>query len=215
MYPAAKKHGGPGRFAKSGRAHLTESSSPDPLCAAPLLVEEWRPYWDTDRTYLVEKSPPNMIMGRWLQEGFAGSALIVILRHPVVVALSTKKWTRRTSLTNLVRHWFTAHDILEQDAPHLERLLVLRYEDLIAEPRATLDEVSSFIGLNEPLSDERLDGTRSTRYVESWGKMQHGSRRDRHRRGEIVASFGPSAERYGYDVHDLNANRPFCWPPAS
>lgn len=173
------------------------------------------PYWDMEKTFLVEKSPPNMIMGRWLQAGFPGSALIVILRHPVVVALSTKKWTRRTSLKGLVKHWFTAHDLLQQDAHYLDRLLVLRYEDLIAEPKATLDEVRSFIGLKVPLSQKRLDGTRSTRYIERWGDMQQGGRRDRSRRSELVATFGPSARRYGYDVDDLNAMGPLHWPPGS
>ena len=53
--------------------HLTEAS--------PLMTEdnrhrlwrEWSKHWDLDRSYLVEKSPPNLIKGRFLQAMFPRS----------------------------------------------------------------------------------------------------------------------------------------------
>ena len=90
VYPKAKVYGGSGRFAFDQRAHLTEDSPLVTPQNAAALRGAWEPYWDLDARYLVEKSPPNLIMGRFLQALFPGSALIVVIRHPIVVALSNK-----------------------------------------------------------------------------------------------------------------------------
>lgn len=203
VYEPAATWGGPGRFARSPRAHLTESDAVDPAAARHSLLGAWRPFWDTTRPWLVEKSPPNLVMGRYLQTVFPGSSLIVITRHPVVVALSTSKWSRRSTLTSLVDHWFTAHDLLREDAPHLQRLLVLRYESLIADPRSTLAEVSSFLGLDGTLSSERIQSTRSSSYVKAWEAMATGNPWQRHQRRTIEQRFAARAESHGYDVSDL------------
>lgn len=213
VYRPAKAYGGPGRFARRGGAHLTEGSKPEASLAATQFMSQWSPYWDLDKPLLVEKSPPNMLMGRWLQAAFPGSALIVIVRHPVVVALSTKKWTRRTSLERLVDHWCIAHSTLENDAPHLRRLLVVRYEELVSAPERTLETVAHFMGLMTPLASDRLEGSRSSRYVDRWSQMAHGTRIERYQHSRIRKVYGRRVARYGYDVDDLNAIAPFQWPP--
>lgn len=213
VYKPARAYGGPGRFARHGAAHLTETSSPAASVAATELLDRWSPHWDLDRPFLVEKSPPNMLMGRWLQTAFPGSGLIVIVRHPVVVALSTKKWTRRTSLPRLVEHWFAAHDIVERDAQHLRRLLVIRYEDLVRNPGQILDRVAGFVGLDTPLDAGRLQSSRSSRYVDAWSDMARGTVLERSRRLRIQRTYVDRALRYGYNLDDLEAIDPFEWPP--
>ena len=142
VYPKAKVYGGSGRFAFDRRSHLTEAS---PLVTpenAAALRQAWDPYWDLSARYLVEKSPPNLVMGRFLQALFPDSSMIVVIRHPVVVALSNKKWRKMLSsdprrfqtVSSLVQHWVTAHRVFLQDLPHLRRLHVVHYEDLVARP---------------------------------------------------------------------------------
>lgn len=214
VYPSAQTFGGPGRFARDRRAHL---AAPDPEEAGrsrAALLESWAPHWDTTRPLLVEKSPPNLVMGRYLQAVFPGSALVVILRHPVVVALSTKKWARRTSLHSLVEHWFLAHDRLMADAPALGRLHVLRYEDLVADPVPTLAGVQEFLGLRTPLTTARLDGGRSDRYVQQWDQLEGGSWAGRRRRARIRRDFGVRMARFGYDVEDLTTVDPWRFEPS-
>lgn len=213
VYPAARKNGGPGRFARRDQTHLIETSKPPPKVAGRALLEQWTPYWDVDKPLLVEKSPPNLIMGRWLQKAFPGSALIVIIRHPVVVALSTKKWARRTSLPRLVDHWFVAHALLEEDAQHLQRLLVIRYEDLVTAPERTLESVAGFLNLSAPLDSGRLQTRRSSRYVQNWAQMAHGTRFQRFQRSRIERDYAQRVQRYGYSVEDLDAVSNFDWPP--
>ena len=70
VYPRASVYGGPGRFGFSPEAHLTEGS---PLVSAESrmrLLADWAPLWDLDKPVLLEKSPPNLIRGRFLQALF-------------------------------------------------------------------------------------------------------------------------------------------------
>lgn len=204
VYPPAHKFGGPGRFAKNPKAHLAPPAPGDVPRIREQLLRDWGPYWDLQKQFLIEKSPPNMIMGRYLQATFPGSALVVILRHPVVVALSTKKWTRTTSLKGLVDHWLTAHDTLRRDAQSLDRLYVLRYEELMMSSASTLEALGSHLGLDGQLSAERLDGGRSDRYQRLWEQMESGSAKQRWDRARIIRAFGDSISEYGYDVEDVS-----------
>ena len=211
VYPPALTYGGPGRFAADRRAHLTEASELVSPESAVALSRAWAPYWDMSCRLLVEKSPPNLIMGRFLQELFPGSGLVVVLRHPVVVALSTAKWRRLasrhwwryTTLHSMVQHWFRAYDLLREDAPHLRRLHVLRYEDLVADPSAELGRLQQFLGLATPLASQSFVAGHSDRYQQRWGQML-GSPVARHVRHRIERDFGPAARRYGYDLADLS-----------
>ncbi len=211
VYKPAWDYGGPGRFALHRQAHLTERSTPPPRTAVAGLLDAWVPFWDLDRHFLVEKSPPNLIMGRYLQEAFPGSALVVIIRHPVVVALATRKWTRGKGLAGLMKHWFAAHDILRSDSARLKRLHVLRYEDLINRPARALDDLQSHLGLGEPLSSSSIDGSRSQRYVRAWDELARGTARGRWAREKIRALYGDRIAAYGYDVQDLEALGPWEW----
>ncbi len=213
VYPKAKVYGGSGRFARDPRSHLTESSpllTPD---TAARLRTAWDPYWDLSRRVLVEKSPPNVVMGRFLQAAFPGSAVIVVVRHPVIVALSTKKWrrlvsrdlTRYTTLATLVDNWVQAHQRLREDAAHLERLHVLCYEDLVSDPVPELERIQHFLGLSTPLSPEGIRPDRSTVYEDRWREYGSPVRPGGWQRRLIERRSGAAIAEFGYDVFDLEA----------
>ncbi len=212
VYPVGQTYGGPGRFARNPHAHLTESSPLLTSDAADRMLAAWLPYWDLNRPFLVEKSPPNLVMGRFLQAAFPGNAFVAVVRHPVVVALSTKKWAPRTTLEQLVEHWFIAHDTLVADAPSIQRLLVLRYEDLMAEPVPELERVRAFIGLDGAIPADRVDASRSSRYEQQWDDLATGSWLKRRQRAAIERRFADRAAAYGYDISDLRSRAPWTWP---
>jgi hypothetical protein len=210
VYPKAKLHGGPGRFARDPRAHLTETSplvTPD---NAQRLWEAWEPYWDTSRHFLVEKSPPNLIMGRFLQALFPGSAYVVVMRHPIVVALGTAKWRRlwsrkwqnHTTIEEMVEHWLIAHRIMREDLPRLQRYAVLRYEDLVEHPGAELAKVQQLLGLETPIPAGSIS-ERSSSYEAEWARMGDGNVLQRRRRRRIEDRFGAEIESFGYRCDDL------------
>lgn len=215
VYLPARKHGGPGRFARSRGAHLTAVPRETSHRLGTQLLHDWAPYWDLSKTYLIEKSPPNVIMGQYLQSIFPGSALIVIVRHPVIVALATRKWTGRTSLVTLVEHWFLTHRLLADDAQHHYRFLLLRYEDLVASPDPTLARVQSFLGVESQFASDRLLLTRSDPYLAIWDAMSAGHVLDRRRRVAIERRFGAEAEAFGYHIDDPAITDPWDSTPMS
>lgn len=200
-YATAERYGGPGRFARHPDAHLI-SAPGDPGAERQALLAAWVPYWDLSKPYLVEKSPPNLIRGRYLQEVFPGSALVVIIRHPVIVALSTKKWARLHSVERLVEHWFAAHDTLRQDVGHLARVHVLHYERMGIDPVGCLADLSTFLRLETPLDAGLWQSSRSSTYLDRWEAMAAGLPHQRWQRGRIVRRFAERARDYGYEIED-------------
>jgi hypothetical protein len=170
VYPAARTFGGAGRFAFDDRSHLTEVSPLATEANARLLWEQWAPYWDLDRPVLVEKSPPNIVMTRFLQALYPCSRFVLIVRHPIVVALSTQKWRRSQPMARTVAHWVRAHQVFRADAPHLHAVHVVRYEELLTRPDTVLEGLTTFLGLSSPLSGG-FDASRSQVYVDQWESL--------------------------------------------
>lgn len=192
--------GGPGRFALSNDARLTEDSPLATAANAQRVWDAWRPFWNSDSRYLVEKSPPNLVMGRFLQQLFPTAAFVFIVRHPVTVTLATRKWQRRTSLAKLMENWFTAHDFARADLPHLHRCLVVSYEWLLADPRQTLDEITEFLDMPGTVDTSSVNASGSSRYEDEWAHMLA----TRHRGArKALSAYGDSAAALGYDLQDL------------
>jgi len=213
VYPPARRYGGTGRFALDPRAHLTEDS---PLATeenARRLFAQWRPYWDLSKPVLVEKSPPNLVMTRFLQALYPDASFVVVVRHPVVVCLSSRKWTRGRSLDALLRNWFAAHDIFSADAPHLARVHLVLYENLVTRSDHTLAGIRDFLGLDGDIPAGTLQGGRSSSYEASWESLASSRsplRRRTHRR--LCERYEERAAGYGYSLHDLGVSRSFALP---
>lgn len=211
VYPKAKVYGGSGRFAYAPQAHLTESSPLVSESNAQAIVDAWVPFWDSSARFLVEKSPPNIVMGRFLQALYPGSALVVVVRHPVAVALSNKKWRRFLStnprkfqsLAGMIDHWFAAHDVLAADAPHLQRLLVVHYERLVRDPVPELARVQEFLGLDTPIDASALSTSHSDPYAERWEQYRAWWRPGGWQRRLIEARYAGRMREYGYEPSDL------------
>lgn len=187
VYAPSFRHGGPGRFALDPEAHLTEVS---PLVSAESsrrLWVAWSRFWDLDKPVLLEKSPPNLIRTRFLQALFPGSRFIIVVRHPIAVAYATKKW-RHTSLRALLRHWILAHEHFLADAPSLEHVALVRYEDLVANPAGELAKLHAFLGL-EP-SDEpwEVHSGLNAEYYRHWSQQG-----ERHALRSLPRSFAKRA----------------------
>jgi hypothetical protein len=164
VYPRTSTYGGPGRFAFDERAHFTEHSSLVSPTAGVALFNDWRPYWDLSKPMLIEKSPPNLIRGRFLQTLFPAAKFIFIVRHPVPVSHSTQKWWPGQSESELVLHWLVAHDVFLEDLPYLEHWAWLRYEDLVTKPEATLQALFEFLDLSPIAPVEPVAGNIGIRY---------------------------------------------------
>lgn len=210
VYPPARDYGGAGRFALRPESHLTETShlvSPE---NARRLLRQWEPWWDLSRPVLLEKSPPNLVMTRFLQALYPEARFVIIVRHPIVVALSTKKWRRGTSLSTMVENWVSAHRLVQEDAPHVDRLAVVNYEHLVSDPAAVLDRLTGFLELQTPLSPDLWQSSRSETYEQWWDRLRSSRMPGRRSRiSRLVDTFEAPVNALGYSLLDLDHVEPF------
>ncbi len=196
VYPIAKIYGGPGKFGFDPRAHLTESS---PLASAECqarLRAEWEQHWDLSKRVLIEKSPPNLLKLRFLQRMFPAATFVVVMRHPIAVAMATEKWSL-TSMRSLLRHWLTCHEIFLADAPSIQRLILVQYESLVAEADL-IARLQSQLGL-APAEDgiARRAGV-NAKYFRAWSKGgPSGSLQ-----ATLARRYERRANRFGYSLTD-------------
>jgi hypothetical protein len=209
VYLPARAHGGPGRFALAPAAHLTEASPLLTLDTGDRLLARWRPHWDLSRPVLVEKSPPNLVMSRFLQAAFPEARFVMVVRHPAIVSLSTRKWARLRSLGALLEHWFAAHRTFEEDAAFLHRLLVVKYEHLVADPPGTLAGIAEFLELDGEIPADGIDTRRSATYEHQWSVLASGNPWRRTRFRSLTRRYQPAAQHFGYSLQDLDRVDPF------
>lgn len=209
VMPTGERFGGPGRFALDSRSALTESSPLVGAENAARLMEQWGRHWDLSKPVLVEKSPPNLVRMRFLQALFPEASFIVITRHPVIVSLSTKKWAPRRSYASVFENWFRAHETMRDDSPHIRRLHVITYEDLVERPAEVLDGVSSFIGLTGTLPAEMVQAGRSSSYEATWSAWREsGNPLIKRRMRQLHDRYAARAASFGYRFDDLSSSHP-------
>jgi hypothetical protein len=197
VYPPATAWGGPGSFGFSPEAYFTEAqASPE---QAQQLFAEWSPYWDLSRPVLVEKSPPNLLKTRYLQALFPRSSFVVVLRHPIAASMATVKFRPTRRLGRMIAHWLRCYETFEADKPQLERVHVVRYEDLVREPEPVLRGVFDFLGLDPVPPSEPVEAGADERYFAQWQALK----RDPRMRAYLDLSelrYQRRAGRFGYTL---------------
>ena len=171
IYPIALKFGGPGKFGFHKESSLDETSELITKENSEKLFNEWSKYWDLNKEFLVEKSPPNLLKTRFLQALFPNSYFIVIIRHPIATSLATQKWSK-TSRYNLIEHWITCHKRFIKDQVHLNRVLTIQYENLISSPETELNKISLSLKTNVKLEDIIVQKDINQKYFNKWRKTR-------------------------------------------
>lgn len=206
VYPAANRHGGPGRFGFDRAAYLDETS---PLVSAESrrrLEHEWSRHWDLSRPVLVEKSPPNLIRTRFLQALFPDARQIVVVRHPIAVSCATRKWSW-TSYTGLIEHWLLCHERLLADAPQLPQLHVIRYEDFVADPDNRLAAAFRYIGIEPGPSGLRVRAAINDAYFRRWSSNRWNPVK-RFDTDRALARYEERVQRFGYSLREPGRTAP-------
>ncbi len=199
VYPADRPLTRPGTFGFEPESHFTEESPLATQENARRLFEEWSPHWDLSRPVLVEKSPPNLLRTRFLQALFPGSAFVVVLRHPIPVTLATAKWRQTRRYHRLLEHWLRCHEIFEADKPRLERVHVIRYEELVRDPEPVLRGIFEFLDLEPIPPGEPVEAGADERYFEQWRALKRDPRLHLYL-GLASLWYERRARRFGYSL---------------
>jgi len=140
--------GRPMHFATNPAEHLTEEHPLDSLETKARLERDWAPWFDPDLRWRVEKSPVNLTRMRLMQQLFPMSQFIVVLRHPEAVAASVSSWLDAPA-QQLLDHWIAAQAQMLDDLPFLHAVMVLRYEDIVADAPRSMRQIARFLDLPE------------------------------------------------------------------
>lgn len=147
--PHTAQHGRPLHFATDPAQHLVEGCSYDTLDTRLRLEADWAPWFDPARPWRVEKSPVNLTRSRLYQQLFPLAQFVMVLRHPQAVAAAMAKWSDSPA-SQIIEHWLRAHERLADDLPYLHAVMVLRYEDVVLDPEATMQALYAFLQLAPP-----------------------------------------------------------------
>jgi hypothetical protein len=129
---------------------LTEEHDPTP---AARMRYDWAPHYRPGPGILLEKTPTNVVRSRWLQHSFRPSRFVGIVRSPYAVCEGIRRRTG-TSIEEAAHHWRRVHEILLEDVGHLERCLLVRYEDLCDRPEEHCERIARFLELDVPFDLE-------------------------------------------------------------
>lgn len=145
VYPPGLCFGGPGRFALDGTDEAILRRLSDHAACRARLLRDWSHFIVGSSPVLLEKSPPNLTKIWWLRQVFEGARFVVMTRDPRAVSVATEKWSGE-SHTLMMENWHAAHGRALRDSDPVDTIHV-RYEDLCAEPEATLARLRVFLDL--------------------------------------------------------------------
>ncbi|MCM3735097.1 sulfotransferase [Bacillus cytotoxicus] len=198
VFPPAKRYGGPGVFAFDNASYLDEHSNIITPENKNKLFFEWGKHWDLSKPILLEKSPPNIIRTRFLQEMFPNSYFIVIKRHPVAVSLATNAFSgKNIELEKLIEHWILCHKQLEKDLPLLKNTITIKYEELVANPENILHSISNFISCNPIDVALPINSNTNEKYLKKWMGLPATKRAD------IVNKYERDINAFGYSFKEF------------
>ncbi len=207
VYRPDYRFGGAGLFGLRAGAHLTERSPLASPESRERLLAEWGPHWRPGAAVGLEKSPPNLLQSRFLQALFPNALFVMAVRHPAAVACATRKGRRLLlGYHHLVRHWLACHRILAEDAPFLERLEIVRYEHLVADPDRAMAPVFAAAGLEPVAVAGLVHGGLDERYFRVW--RSNANPLLRLDRARTVRRFEAEVNRFGYSLVDLERSEP-------
>ncbi len=104
----------------------------------------WLKYWDTSKPVLMDKGPPNLFRAKAIQEHFKPAWFILMTRNPYA---HSEGLMRRDRLTIEAAAHFCIKCLRQQrnNAQILNRICVIRYEDLVIDPNAAKGKLGQFM----------------------------------------------------------------------
>ncbi|MGV7222322.1 MAG: sulfotransferase family protein [Nitrospinales bacterium] len=113
------------------------------------LIHDWKHFLkDKNVPIVLEKSPPNTIRSRWLQNVFKNSYFICIVRDGRAVAEGINRRRNHISMSRAANHWIKANSYMLEDQPYLKNFYLLKYEDLVKNPQTIITDLLTFINVD-------------------------------------------------------------------
>jgi hypothetical protein len=162
--PLPRAYGVPRNFSRRPDIfHWTEKADPTP---ALRIQYDWALHFQQRPGILLEKSPPNILRSRWLQQNFRPSRFVTIIRHPYAVCEGIRRREGHT-IEEATLHWVRSNELLLDDVKHLQYCLCVSYEELCLFPENHLEKLETFLGLDIPLNRSVLTTPRHIHNIDA------------------------------------------------
>ena len=104
----------------------------------------WDGYWDHQKTYLLEKSPPHLIRTQQIIQHFNPVSFIIMVRNPYA---HCEGLMRRRGWSATEAAEFSVYRLQKQmeNVKTLERSIYFTYEDFVDHPQTTCNKIQSFL----------------------------------------------------------------------
>mmetsp|Transcript_25431 Transcript_25431/g.61260 ORF Transcript_25431/g.61260 Transcript_25431/m.61260 type:complete len:387 (+) Transcript_25431:299-1459(+) len=230
QYDWRKRRGGLGQYAllPEHRVRLNESSRLVTEANQARLLNRFGYFWNLSKPILLEKSPPNAVISRFLQalvnlnvpgglerygpstesienSGESRAKFLFITRDPIANALSHKAWKdcKRMPLRLLVANWVAVNTYMRENMPYLQYARVLRLEDFQKDPDSHLKDIFEWLGLDPLLYKNRPPVKRDTnkKYRKKYCALME-SPEQRKEHFEIKKQFDETIKSLGYDLSE-------------
>lgn len=212
VYPSARKFGGPGKFGFKEASFMDENHPLATATNARKLFQQWSKYWDLDKDYLIEKSPPNLVRTRFLQKLFPNSMFIIVLRHPIAVSYATRKWSK-TGIPSLIENSLRCYERFLRDMPYLERVYVLRYEEFVNAPLKALQSLLNWIGIHPVKIDQEVRTDVNGKYFRLWqADRENFIKKNFLGFKNLPEKYEKRFNVFGYSIKSVEAPLPLEWP---
>jgi len=210
VFKPASTYGGPGYFCLNKNSYMDETDPLATVSNAQKLYNEWKIHWDEKKTYLMEKSPPNLVRTRFLQSIFTESYYIIVLRHPIAIAYATRKWTPKTSVANLIDNALSCFEQFNKDMPYLQNVHIIHYEDFVRQPQKSLDKITTWLGLESIPVNQVVHSNINQKYFDLYKKESSRFFQNPFKSLKwIPKRYEKRLNKFGYSTVDLNILKPF------
>ena len=213
---------GVGRYALGDEkdVHLTEGDaqvSPENMAK---LLNRYNYYWNVSKSVVVEKSPPNAVISRFLQalynmgrnETSVGlqTKFLFVTRHPIANTYahqSVLEGVYDVSFAKLLDNYVQMHRYLVADLPYLKNdPMLIKLEDFAANPQVELKKIFKWLGVDSSSDtvqsilrnglEDRVIADPNSKYRKRWCDDARGTNGIRHN-NMIARKYQPLIDELG------------------
>lgn len=183
---------------------------------AERIQKDWAPWLDRSCRAFMDKSISNVTRIPWLERNFNNAHFIGIVRDGYCVAEGIRRKARprgeAARQTGTVypiemagEQWVAANERLLAAANNVKRFMLIKYEDLVADPVGTLGKTWEFIGLALPHMEPLPDGLiidQNAHHIEQNNNAQSHARLSDDDIRRLTPVIRDMQKRLGYSVRD-------------
>lgn len=133
---------------------------------------------------------------------------VFVRRHPLANALAHRAFLpHQVSLNVLLANWVAVADYIAADVPYLEHALVMKLEDLVANPDAELHTIWAFLGVEPPQRPREVNVRPQVNlkyekiYCDDLSHPVNG-RRNLAAHNLLRSEYGEAVRKHGYDLDE-------------